>query len=375
MSDFTSSNWASTLLARYYRGAEAGKKSTRIFCPIVAALLCAGCATGRITATATSNAGADSSATRYVDRSPHIQRFVVTDDRTRIHVLDWGGRGGVILLVPGYGLNAHVYDDFAPQLTDKHRVLAITLRGWAPSGAPPSGYTNTAVATDIVTVLDSLHIRKAILVGHSFGGDIITRTAVLHPDRVRALVYLEGALQGAARDSAFNQRPFMRPPSAPAATDTTFESRLSAYRSYMRRYFFGTWTSALEAEHRAHYTGQSDELQELRATRVARFGVEDPADAKQADFSRVSQPSLSVCALASPRTLYPWLTPDSARWHVGQTYVDDILNPFLHRECDMFRQEAPQGQTVLITSNHYIFIVREAAVLRAMRTFLAEHGL
>ena len=47
-------------------------------------------------------------------------------DGTRIEVLDWGGTGDAVMFVHGFGLNAHIWDDIAPRLTNEHRVLALT---------------------------------------------------------------------------------------------------------------------------------------------------------------------------------------------------------------------------------------------------------
>jgi hypothetical protein len=69
--------------------------------------------------------------------------------------------------------------------------------------------------------------------------------------------------------------------------------------------------------------------------------------------------------------LYPWLTPDSARWAVAQSYADTVLRPFLRRECATFARQAPHGQTVMLDSGHYVFIDRQADVVRLIRSFVA----
>ncbi len=309
---------------------------------------------------------------KYVDRSPHQQRYVTVRPGVRVHVLDWGGSGPALLLVPGYGLNAHIYDDFAPKLATRCHVVAVTLRGWLPSDAPPTGYTTDTAAHDIVAVIDSLHLGRVTLVGHSFGGSVITRIATRYPDQVRAIVYLDGALQSAERDSVFNLRPFTRPPQPPAAdtTDTTLAGGVAAWRSYAQRYFYGTWTSALQAEMWAHYYGANERERARRDSLTGRYGIEDTTDARQDDFSLVRQPALSVCAATTTEYLYPWLTPDSSRWVAARTYDERVLLPFQRRECAIFKSTAPRGQTVTFGSGHYIFINRAADVARVVQGFL-----
>jgi hypothetical protein len=60
------------------------------------------------------------------DLSPHITRFVTVDKTVRLEVLDWGGSGLSVVLLAGGGYTAHVFDDFAPRLTDKYHVYGIT---------------------------------------------------------------------------------------------------------------------------------------------------------------------------------------------------------------------------------------------------------
>src|SRR5919108_1498867 len=64
------------------------------------------------------------------DPSPHTVRFVAVDDGVRLEVLDWGGSGRPIVLLAGGGNTAHVFDDFAPTLSDRGHVYGITRRGY-----------------------------------------------------------------------------------------------------------------------------------------------------------------------------------------------------------------------------------------------------
>ena len=74
------------------------------------------------------------------DPSPHAMTFVTVDENVRLEVLDWGGSGPPLVLLAGLGATAHAYDDFAPLLTARYRVLAITRRAHRRSSAPLTGY-------------------------------------------------------------------------------------------------------------------------------------------------------------------------------------------------------------------------------------------
>ena len=63
-----------------------------------------------------------------MDRSPHESGFVTVAGGIRLHYLDWGGSGPVLLFLTAIGCNAHIFDGFAPRFTDRFHVLALTRR-------------------------------------------------------------------------------------------------------------------------------------------------------------------------------------------------------------------------------------------------------
>ncbi len=73
-------------------------------------------------------------------------------------------------------------------LARSFRVTAFDLRGHGYSDVPASGYTSAEQAGDVIAIMDALEIDRAMLVGHSFGGVIAMHAAVLHPDRIEAVV-------------------------------------------------------------------------------------------------------------------------------------------------------------------------------------------
>ncbi len=64
------------------------------------------------------------------DPARHTVRFVTVDVGVRLEVLDWGGSGRNVVLLTGSGHTAHVYDEFAPKLTDCCHLYGITRRGF-----------------------------------------------------------------------------------------------------------------------------------------------------------------------------------------------------------------------------------------------------
>lgn len=126
------------------------------------------------------------------DTSPHQVKFVALGG-IKLEVLDWGGTGRPVVLLAGIGNTAHEFDKFAPKLAARFHVYGITRRGIGASGESEIGYTSDELGDDIVAVLDSLHLDRPVLIGHSFAGEELSSVGTRHPERVAGLVYLDAA--------------------------------------------------------------------------------------------------------------------------------------------------------------------------------------
>ncbi len=71
-----------------------------------------------------------------IDPSPHKAQFIPVEKDIKLEVLDWGGTGRPLVLLTGLGNDAHVFDKFAPKLTEKYHVYGITRRGFGISSSP-----------------------------------------------------------------------------------------------------------------------------------------------------------------------------------------------------------------------------------------------
>ena len=109
--------------------------------------------------------------------------------------------GPPVLLLHGWPYDIHSFIEVAPLLTSAgHRVIVPYLRGYGTtrflsadtlrSGQP------SAVAADIVALMDALKIEKATLAGFDWGARTANIIAVLWPERVKAMVSVSGYLIG-----------------------------------------------------------------------------------------------------------------------------------------------------------------------------------
>uniref|UniRef100_A0A5F9CEU2 Bifunctional epoxide hydrolase 2 n=1 Tax=Oryctolagus cuniculus TaxID=9986 RepID=A0A5F9CEU2_RABIT len=73
-----------------------------------------------------------------------------------------------------------------------YRVLAVDMKGYGESSAPPEieEYSMEVLCKDMVTFLDNLGIPQAVFIGHDWGGMLVWSMALFHPERVRAVASL-----------------------------------------------------------------------------------------------------------------------------------------------------------------------------------------
>ena len=97
------------------------------------------------------------------------------------------GQGTPLVLLHGYPLDHHLWDDVAPLLEDAFDLILPDLRGFGESTIFDSPFTMDDYASDIAGLLDQLEIQKAAIVGHSMGGYVALAFAKLYPERVSGL--------------------------------------------------------------------------------------------------------------------------------------------------------------------------------------------
>jgi pimeloyl-ACP methyl ester carboxylesterase len=110
----------------------------------------------------------------------------------RLHVTTTG-QGPAVLLLHGFPDTHVVWRKQVDVLAAAgYRVLALDLRGYGRSDAPGgvNDYTLERLRADVLGVLDALHIEKAFIVGHDWGGLIGWQIAALAPQRVHRYVAL-----------------------------------------------------------------------------------------------------------------------------------------------------------------------------------------
>lgn len=111
------------------------------------------------------------------------------------------GSGPDLVLLHGLSGNLAVWHlRMVPLLSDEFRLTTYDLRGHGNSSMPPTGYSTKDMSQDLLALLDGLRIERPILLGHSYGADIILHFGLLHPERVSKMVLIEPGLPALLSD-------------------------------------------------------------------------------------------------------------------------------------------------------------------------------
>lgn len=295
------------------------------------------------------------------DPSSHAVRFVSISQDVRLEVLDWGGTGRPLVLLPGGGDTAHAFDDFAPKLTRDFHVYGITRRGFGESGFAPLTSGSDTFGDDVLAVLDALELAKPVLVGHSIGGQELSSIGTRYPNRVAALVYLDAGYQYAfdnGKVPRFEDISKVGFPQAPPPTEAdlaTFET----LRQYYIRVLGFTYP---EGELRQKRTVTPDgHVGPMRPFPGGRTLLEGP---KQ--YVDIRAPALFLVSSQDPGRWAETSTDPKIREQIAG------LGAVLERQATVIADGLPGARVVkLPRANHYVHLSNEADVLREMRAFLA----
>jgi len=169
------------------------------------------------------------------------EQFTRGDVRLEAVVWDGPGDGApAFLLLHGLSSNSHFWTRVATRLTGD-TVIALDQRAHGASSAPAHGYSVAEVAADAAFVLESLDLRRVVVVGHSWGGTIALHLAAERPDLVSGLAALDSPIQSFAARMSWEQAQAMMQPPLPV-----YGSLAAAIEPH-KRFLGHVWDSDLDA--------------------------------------------------------------------------------------------------------------------------------
>ena len=309
-----------------------------------------------------------------MDTSPHKSDFVSVNG-IKLHYLDWGGEGNVLLFLAGMGCNAHNFDDLAPRFADKFHVMALTRRGHGESDHPETGYDVDTLTEDVRQFMDVLGIEKVTLAGHSMASIELSHFSALYPERVLKLIFLDAAYdRSSASYKNMVEKSPLRQIQAPGL-DVDYYSDEDFFAAMKRAfpYFAPIWTEAMEEQSRHEIMKTPEGKIVEKMSDSINKAIMDTLTSYMPEDSKIKAPTLSVFALGKSTDAISddWMTEEQ-KAQVTE-HFETRVKSWKSENIEQFRQNVPHAKIIEIPQgHHHCFIKHEELVYEEMRKFLLE---
>jgi len=275
-------------------------------------------------------------------------------DGVEIQLATWEGKGKTVLGIHGLTANCRCWDTVAKALSPDHMIFAMDLRGRGFSEKPPSGYSIDHHCQDILTLLDSLELEKAVLMGHSLGAFISLGFGSKHPDRVDSIILADGGGKLSEEQMAKVFEGIKPSLERLGQVFPSFEEYVEVMKNAP---FFQPWSPALET----YFRYETEDIDEGIRSRVQLGSIqEEIINLGKVDVSEF-YPKIS-CPVLILRATEGMLAPD------------DILLP--QEVVERMTQEISDAAYVDIEgTNHYTLIFQENKTRdRSVLDFLSKYA-
>src|SRR5688572_16254978 len=246
-----------------------------------------------------------------------IQKFNITLENKPVQIAymdamsDSSSMHKTVLLFHGKNFNGYYWKDVIAFLVKAgFRVIVPDQPGWGRSDKPELHYSFHELSYAMNRLLDSLHIDKVYLVGHSMGGMLAARFAMMYPNKVEKLV-LENPI-GLEDYNRF----------VPYQTiDQLYKKEISAtyesYKKYQQSYY-PQW----KPEYEQYVEAQAEALKNTEFPRIARINAityqmiyEQPVCY---EWDRITAPTLLVIGTEDRTVVGKALLSDDDKNKYGQ---------------------------------------------------------
>jgi pimeloyl-ACP methyl ester carboxylesterase len=117
----------------------------------------------------------------------------LVDIGIKLHIREWEGNKTPFVLLHGLSSNSRTWDAVAQQLAGAgHRVIAVDQRGHGQSDKPDDGYDFATITADLYQLLQVLNLNQPILVGQSWGGNVLLDFGARYSGTAGGLGFVDG---------------------------------------------------------------------------------------------------------------------------------------------------------------------------------------
>lgn len=162
---------------------------------------------------------------------------LVTAGDVQLAVREYGptpSQSASVLLVHGLSSNSLLWHGAATELARLgYHVVAVDLRGHGLSSKPDTGYDIPTVSRDLAMLIESLGLCRPVVVGQSWGGNVVLELAYRHPGSTRGVCCVDGGLIALAQQfKSWEQcAQEMRPPPLAGIRSAEFQSTILKHYS------------------------------------------------------------------------------------------------------------------------------------------------
>ncbi|MBO6148579.1 MAG: alpha/beta hydrolase [Lachnospiraceae bacterium] len=117
-----------------------------------------------------------------------------------------GGGEACAVVLQGWGTELSIYDSVAAALSDRYRVVQLDLPGFGRSDEPREPWSVDGYADFFCRFLEAIQIKKAVRIGHSYGGRVIIKLGARDklPFIIEKIVLMDSA--GIVPEKTFKQK-------------------------------------------------------------------------------------------------------------------------------------------------------------------------
>ena len=132
----------------------------------------------------------DSEISNQLNGESHVVAF----GTNKVRYVTLGAGDATLVFIHGWACNLNFWREQAPAFVDKAKLVFIDLPGHGKSDKPNTAYTMDFLARAVVAVLRDIRAEKVVLVGHSMGAAVMCRVYQQMPEKVAALVSVDGLM-------------------------------------------------------------------------------------------------------------------------------------------------------------------------------------
>jgi 3-oxoadipate enol-lactonase len=160
------------------------------------------------------------------------ENIKITNSNLTINYDDYGPvYAPAVIFIHGFPFNKSMWEMQTEALKSNYRVISYDIRGFGDSPAVRSDFTLDALTADLMTLIDTLQLKKVALCGLSMGGYIALNAVEKYPDRFNALILSDTHCLPDSRETKDDKMKVIK---------CIKEKGLSAFADISMRYFFAS---------------------------------------------------------------------------------------------------------------------------------------